>query len=70
MSEHRQLEVLGNDGIQTVEATIATEPPWELRLAYQPATMDDLVDIFDPADCAGVVTVEQHREAMERRYDR
>lgn len=45
------------------------------RRAYRhrpghPPTMDDLVDIFDPADCADVVTVEQHREAMEQMYDR
>jgi hypothetical protein len=129
--ERRQLDVLGNDGIQTVDATIATEPPWGVRLDFpdghleqaqgpdlfealqsvrrklqdagmllccqgcrpdvfpsgmsrqmgggrrayhhrpgQQATMDDLVDIFEPADCADVVTVEQHREAMERMYDR
>lgn len=130
MSERRQLDVLGPGGTQTVDVTLATEPPWRVRLDFpdgrveqaegpdlvealqavrrglqgagmllccqgcrpdvfpsgmsrqmgggrrayrhrpgQPATMDDLVDIFDSADCADVVTVEQHRAAMERMYD-
>ena len=130
MSERRQLDIRGPDGIQTVGATIATEPPWSLKLDFpdghveqaqgpdlfealqavrrgledagmqlccqgcrpdvapsgmsrqmgggrrayrhrrgRPATLDDLVDIFDTADCADVVTVAQHRQAMERMYD-
>jgi len=33
------------------------------------STRDDLVDIFDPADCADVATVSGQREAVDRFYD-
>lgn len=127
MSERRRLTLVGPDGPFDVDAEIATEPPWTLRLdlgdsgviqaeaddlfgaleavrlrlepsqiliccqgaqlnvfpsgmsrqmsggrrayALTPARRpesSDLVDIFDPADCTDVVTVEQQIETIGR----
>ena len=34
MSERRRLAVAGEAGIETVEATVSTEPPWTLTLTF------------------------------------
>ena len=127
MTEHRQIRVVGSDGLRNAKVAIATEPPWligiqlqdgtevaveetdlfaslqtlrlkleaigillcchgalanvfpsgmarqmaEGRRAYritrgQRPTRDDLMDIFAPADCSAVVTVQQQMDWIER----
>jgi hypothetical protein len=129
MSEHMQLHVGGSGGSQVAEVTVATRPPWTVRLVLadglvaeavaadlfsaleevrrqveatgltvccQGARPDvfpsgmarqmaggrrayrlragkrpdraDLVDIFAPASCDDVVTVDEQRAAVRRFY--
>jgi hypothetical protein len=59
MSERRQLKIVGPDGVHTVEATVATEPPWTLalRMPEGKVATAEAPDLF-----AALMTIRQQLE--------
>jgi hypothetical protein len=45
MSEYRELQVVGPSGSQVAQATVATEPPWSIRLVLASGLVSEAVDV-------------------------